>query len=176
MVFSVTQNGEKLSKDKYTWDEKTKTFSTTESNLVLDFSEYDGCTFKTGDECTFDTSYDCTFKTGDSCTFKTGGYCTFDTGDSCTFDTGSECTFDTSYDCTFKTGDSCTFKTGPLCTFKTGDNCVVVRRDVYEVIELKEGQKIKLKDYQEKGYTIIEEKQKEEGIIELNGKKYKLIE
>ena len=136
MVFSVTQNGEKLSKDKYTWDEKTKTFSTTESNLVLDFSEYDGCTFKTGDECTFDTSYDCTFKTGDSCTFKTG----------------------------------------PLCTFKTGDNCVVVRRDVYEVIELKEGQKIKLKDYQEKGYTIIEEKQKEEGIIELNGKKYKLIE
>jgi len=38
MTFSVTQNGKPLSKKKYTWDPETKTFSTNEVNLVLDFS------------------------------------------------------------------------------------------------------------------------------------------
>ena len=60
-------------------------------------------------------------------------------------------------DCIFKTGSYCTFNTGSGCTFKTGKNCVVVRRDIYEVIELKSGQKIKLKDYGIKSYDILEE-------------------
>ena len=83
MNFSVTQFGKKLSKDKYTWNEDTRTFSTVEDNLVLDFIEYNDCTFKTGWNCTFKTGFDCTFDTGDSCTFKTGSGCTFDTGDDC---------------------------------------------------------------------------------------------
>jgi hypothetical protein len=41
------------------------------------------------------------------------------------------------------------------CTFKTGEGCVVVRRDVYEVIELKKGEKIKLNGYEVKGFTVI---------------------
>jgi hypothetical protein len=39
--------------------------------------------------------------------------------------------------CTFTTGSRCTIDTGSGCTFTTGYECVVVRRDVYKVIELK---------------------------------------
>ena len=91
MNFSITQFGRKLNKSLYTWDEQTKTFSTKQDNLVLDFSNIDGLTFK--------TIYGCTFKTGSYCTFNTGSYCTFETGYSCTFDTG--------YSCIFKTGSEC---------------------------------------------------------------------
>ena len=65
----VTQNGKELDASKYNWDKETKTFSTLESNLVLDFSNHDGVIFKTG--------YNCVFKTGDNCTFNTGYNCTF---------------------------------------------------------------------------------------------------
>jgi hypothetical protein len=75
------------------------------------------------------------------------------TGSDCTFDTGSDCTFDTGSDCTFDTGPDCTFDTGPDCTFDTGSSCVVVRRDIYEVIELEEGKPIKLSGAKVKGFT-----------------------
>ena len=88
--------------------------------------------------------------------FKTGFRCTFDTGSDCTFNTGSHCTFNTGSDCTFNTGSDCTFDTGYECTFKTGYQCVVVRRDMYEVIELDGTKKIKLSQSGIKGYTIIE--------------------
>jgi hypothetical protein len=41
MNFTVTQFGKDLPKSKYTWDEKSKTFSSIEDNLVLDFSDID---------------------------------------------------------------------------------------------------------------------------------------
>ena len=101
MKYSITQNGTPLDKKLYTLDEETKTFSSSENNLVLDFGSESGCTFDTGSDCTFDTGFG--------------------------------------------------------CTFKTGSDCVVVRRDVYEVIELKENVKIKLNEYSIKGYTKVEE-------------------
>ena len=116
-MFSITKDGKKLSKDLYTRDEKTKTLSTNECWLVLDFSD---CS-----DCTFYTSYGCTF--------------------------------DTSSNCTFKTDSDCTFKTGSNCTFKTGYYCVVVRRDIYEVVELEENKTIKLNWYLIKWYTNIGE-------------------
>lgn len=82
-MYSITQFEKPLDKSQYTIDEKTKTFSTNENNLVLDFQDEYGWTFKTG--------YGCTFKTGYYCTFKTGYGCTFDTGSGCTFKTGKEC-------------------------------------------------------------------------------------
>jgi len=95
--------------------------------------------------------------------FKTSSHCTFDTGSGCTFDTGSHCTF--------KTGWDCTFDTGSYCMFDTGYDCVVVRRDIYEVIELKEGVKIKLNNCGVEGYTIVEdeedEKEEEKEIIKI---------
>ena len=124
----VLQNGQQLSLDKFSWDESTRTFSSAEDNLVLDFSNLNYYTFKTD-------SY---------CTFKTGSYCTFKTGYDCTFTTGSYCTFTTGYDCTFDTGSD--------CTFNTGSECVVVRRDIFEVILLKENIQTKLCPYGIKSY------------------------
>ena len=95
----------------------------------------------------------------------------------CTFKTGSYCTFETDSDCTFDTGSYCTFKTGSDCTFKTGKECVLVRRDVYEIIELVADQKIKLNEYEIKGYKILDEIEEMtlEQICEKLGKKIKII-
>ena len=38
-IFSVTKNGESLDRSLYSWDEKTKTFSTKEDGLVLSKKE-----------------------------------------------------------------------------------------------------------------------------------------
>ncbi|NMA31864.1 MAG: hypothetical protein GX941_08700 [Candidatus Methanofastidiosa archaeon] len=145
----VLQDGNPLPLDKFEWDEKTNTFSSNEDNLVLDFQGIDYCTFKTGSDCTFDTGFNCTFDTGSDCTFDTGSYCTFKTGSDCTFDTGCDCTFDTGCDCIFKTRSD--------CTFKTEEECVIVRRDIYEVIEIPAHTKIKLNEYRVKGYQIIDD-------------------
>ena len=134
--FSITQFGKPLDKSRYTWDEATKTLSALEADLVLDFAWIMWITFKTGSHCTFDT----------------GSYCTFTTGSYCTFTTGS--------DCTFKTGSHCTFETGSYCTFDTWEQCVVIRRDVYEVIELEEWREIKLNWYEHKGFIYTKEEKK----------------
>lgn len=63
----VLQNGRPLDLDKFEWDEKTKTFSSKENGLVLDFSGISYCTFTTGSDCTFNTGSDCTFTTGSGC-------------------------------------------------------------------------------------------------------------
>ena len=78
----------------------------------------------------------CTFKTGYNCTLITGSYCTFNAGFNCTFNTGHDCTFD------------------------VGDNCVVIRRDVFEVIKLEGGVKIKLNECGVKGYEVINKDKK----------------
>lgn len=59
MNFSVTKNGKPLDPSLYTWDETTRTFSSLENSLVLDFSKFKRCTFKTGYNCTFDTGSYC---------------------------------------------------------------------------------------------------------------------
>jgi hypothetical protein len=76
IMFYVTQNGIPLDPSKYTWDEETNTFSTNESNLVLDFSGINSVVFNTGHYCTFKTGHNCTFDTGSDCTFNTGSDCT----------------------------------------------------------------------------------------------------
>lgn len=192
MDFSITKEGKKLKKSLYTWDEKVRVLSTNEGNLVLDFSDIDRvtfktgsiCIFKTGHNCVFNTGFGCIFKTGDSCNFRTGSNCTFNTGSNCTFDTGSNCTFDTdgrctfdtssdctfdvSFNCTFKTDHSCIFKAGGGCTFKTGHNCVIIRRDVSEVIKIPEDVEIRLNSYKTSGYVV----QPKREIVEIEGRRY----
>jgi len=119
----ISQYGKKLALSKFSWDEKTKTFSSEENDLVIDFEDQNYCTFKTGSYCTFKTGSYCTFKTSSYCTFDTGSNCTFDTSPNCTFDTDSYCTFGTGYGCTFGTGSDCTFDTGSDCTFDTDSYC-----------------------------------------------------
>ena len=163
----VLQNGKPLDLNKFEWDEKTNTFSSNEKYLVLDFKGIDNCTFKTGSSCTFDTGSYCTFDTGYSCTFRTDSYCTFNTDYSCTFRTDSYCTF--------KTGSNCIFNTGSNCIFNTGKECVVVRRDIYEIIELQEGKEIKLNKFGIKGYTEVKPEPSLSGKeveVKLDGKTY----
>ena len=165
MTFSVTQYGKPLSETKYKWDEETRTFSTKEDDLVLDFSDYSNVSFVTGYSCTFKTGPCCTFKTGNYCTFTTWSDCTFTTGSSCTFTTGSccifttghYCTFTTEYSCTFTTQDSCTFNVYHCCEFAVGKECSITRRDVFEVIIPDPDKKIKLREFEIKGFYTEEE-------------------
>ena len=148
MNFSVTKDGVLLDSSLYTWDEETKTFSSNENNLVLDFTSINGVTFHTGFRCTFITRSDCNFTTGFGCTFYTESYCTFTTG--------HNCTFKTEHDCTFKTEHDCIFITGSDCNFITGSRCVVIRRDIFEfeVIKLeKDNNHIELNGYEVRGYN-----------------------
>jgi hypothetical protein len=162
--FSVTKCGIPLDPSLYTWDENTKTFSTNEDRLVLDFNNVNEvtfktgayCTFDTGSYCTFDTSFSCVFNTGFNCTFNTGTDCAFKTGFKCTFKTYSGCIFMTGYDCIFNTGSYCTFKTGFNCIFEVGENCSLISYDVKGATEIPPGKKIKLNGHGIAGYTIIE--------------------
>ena len=126
----VSQGGKPLALSKFALDAGTNTFSTVESELVIDFSGISNFTFKTGHKCTFSTEFNCTFDTGDDCIFKTGGDCTFNTGRGCSFDTGSTCTFNADGNCIFRTVDNCTFNTGYGCTFIAGMNCTFHTRGV----------------------------------------------
>ena len=149
----VLLNGEPLAMSKFSWDESTNTFSSNENGLVLDFNGINGCTFKTGCDCTFKTGSYCTFKTESYCTFTTESSCTFNTRSYCTFKTGKDCTFHTSSSCTFNTGCDCTFNTRSYCTFNTGWDCVIVRRDIFKIIQPNSNQKIQLCPYGIKGYV-----------------------
>ena len=75
----------------------------------------------------------------------------------------NNCTFKTSSDCTFDTGSYCTFDTSSYCTFKTGSDCVIIRRDVFQVIQPKENEIIKLCTYDISGY--ISKKEDEDGFF-----------
>ena len=87
--------------------------------------------------------------------------------------------FNGKIDCTFKTGFDCTFKTDSYCTFETEKKCVVVRRDIYEVIELDGTEKIKLNEDCISGYVVLEDKELslsgEEVEVKIKGKTYKAI-
>lgn len=131
----ILRNGKPLDLKFFTWDPKTKTFSSLVNGLVIDFTLIDGCTFNLADYCLV--------KMGDFCNVKSGHGCVFEAGCSCNFETRYSCTFITSYS----------------CDFKVGNLCVVVRRDMdsYEVIEPKAGQKIRLKYDDFKGFDVLNE-------------------
>lgn len=200
MNFLITKNGKKARRSLYAWNEGTRTLSTNEDDLVLDFTGINGVTFNTGDNCTFETGFGCAFNTGHNCTFRTNRRCTFGTGYgcvfntdnscvfntgkncifntsggcvfytgfNCTFNTGPNCTFKTNKRCTFKTGDNCTFDTSYNCTFETGRNCIIIRRDVFEVIEIPKNVEIILNGHEISGY-IVQQKRK---IVKIDGKEY----
>lgn len=140
----VLQNGQELHIDKFKWDEGTKTFSSLENNLVLDFGELTNCTFI--------VRHGCTIKSYDGCTFKTGYGCNFDTGYGCTFDTGADCNFYTSSDCTFNTASG--------STFRTGERCVIVKRDIFEVIMPEYNEMIMLNPDDIKGFISSKNRDK----------------
>jgi len=110
----VLQNGQPLALDKFEWDASARVFSTTENNLVIDFSG--------------------------------------------------------EHSVNFTTGSHCTFKTGSDCTFTCQSDCVIVRRDVFEVIQPKPGVTIQLRKLCVVGYDVVTS---EPETIEIAGKKYR---
>lgn len=164
----VLYEGTKIKMKYFTWKENTNTFYSELNGLVFEFETINNCTFKTGSDCTFKTGSRCTFDTGSDCVFDTGSDCVFNTGSDCIFNTYSDCIFNTGSNCifntrsycifntrsycTFDTGSYCTFNTGSNCTFNTGSDCVIVRRDTFDVIKLKERVKTQLLPHNMKGY------------------------
>ena len=163
-MISITKNGKQLDESLYTIDRQTKTFSSNEDWLKIETDE---------SKWTFNTCSFCTLNTGSFCTLNTGPSCIFNTGANCIFDTGSFCMFKTSYECKFDTGSHCTFCTDNFCTFKTGEKCVCVRRDIYEIVEIPKGKKVKLNSYGVKGFVLCSD---EEKTIEIEGKKFTISE
>lgn len=121
--FSVTQNGKPLDKSKYTWNKETRTFTTKEDDLVLDFSKNNSITFNTGSRCIFKAGDDCKFNTLDNCTFTTGSKCEFNTGERCNFNVENYCVFNTKDYCHFNARNNCKFNTGDCCVFSVINNC-----------------------------------------------------
>jgi len=78
---------------------------------------------------------------------------TFKTEEDCTITTDSCCTFKASWNCTFKTGWDCMFKTDSYCTFTTGKNSVIVRRDLFEIIQPEPDVTLQLPPYDVPGYV-----------------------
>jgi hypothetical protein len=135
----VFQNGKPLDFNNFEWDENANTFSSNECGLVLNF---EGIAL-------------INFNAGIGCIFKTGSYCTFNTKQNCTFITGFNCVFNTGSDCFFITDSDCVFITYSSCEFNAKENSVIVRKDVYEIIELNGLCKIKINDWGKKGYIKI---------------------
>jgi hypothetical protein len=148
LPFSVTQFSKPLDPSKYTWDVNTKTFSSSEDNLVIDAGGQNHITFHTGDKCNFNTGYHCNFHTGHNCNFNTGSHCNFNTGEWGNFRVGSK------------------------CIFKTGEKCVCIRKDIYEIIEIPPNQQIQLNGCNIKGYKIINPSH----IISIDGKEIEISE
>lgn len=124
MSYSVTQFGRPLSKDLYSFDEKTKVFTSKEDYLVIDFGGCYNIEFNINNQCTLVAGSFCTINSGDNCKFVAEGSNTFNTGDACTFYTGGYCTFKTSSNCTFTTASRCNFETSTACVFNTGARCM----------------------------------------------------
>jgi len=123
------------------------------------------CNIKTSHECNIHTSHSNIIGTANRCNIFVGDDCTIRTGENCHIDAGDDCNIDTGYECYITVGDDVVVKASWGSTIKGGKNCLVIRRDVYEVIELVEGQTIKLNSYGVKGFTVE--------AIEIEGKIFK---
>ena len=113
----VLKNGKPLSLSKFCWDGKSKTFSSREDGLVVDFATMNFATIK----CGYYATIDCGF----SATIDCGGYATIDCGKSATIDCGYYATIDCGYSATIDCGDYATIKCGDYATIKCGDYATI---------------------------------------------------
>ena len=156
----ILKDGKPLGLDLFNWDEATKTLSSKENGLVIDFSDVDGATITAGDSCTITARSSCTIKAGWNCTITAGWYCTITAGDSCTITAGSYCTIKAGSYCTIKAGSSCTITAGSsctitagwYCTITAGKECAIIRRDIFQVIVPLPNEEVKLCPYEVAGY------------------------
>jgi len=116
----VLQGGKPLKLTKFSWREKTKTFSSNEDGLVIDFSNIDNSTIKAGWKSTITAGPYSTITAGWYSTIKAGSYSTITAG---------------SYS---------TITAGWNSTITAGEYSVIVNRNVFEVIQPQEGDVIQI--------------------------------
>ena len=173
----VLKNGKPLSLNKFCWDGKSETFSSTEDGLVVDFATMNFATIKCGNSATIKCGYYATIDCGYSATIDCGGYATIDCGNSATIDCGGyatincggyatiDCgksaTIDCGYYATIDCGYSATIDCGDYATINCwysatincgGRECVIIRRDEFEVIKPDSGDIIQTCAYMNKGH------------------------
>ncbi len=122
MQIVVLKNGQIVDSGKYDWNENTKTFSSEEDGLVLDFGSMENVTIKVRNFCTI--------KCGNFCTIKCGSYCTIKCG----------------YSCTINSGDDCTIRTYWNTEIVAGKNCILnyIYDEICECYKLEEKKKYKI--------------------------------
>lgn len=76
----VLQNGKPLALDKFIWNADTRTFSSQENGLVIDFAGINNCILNMGSNCSVETGNNCSCTTGPDCSLSTGWHCTVDAG------------------------------------------------------------------------------------------------
>jgi hypothetical protein len=144
MKFTVSKNGKPFT--DYTWDEKTKTFSSDANGLVIDMSELSRVTIKCG--------WHSTIKCKGYSTIKCKGYSTMRCG----------------YGSTIKCGGNSTIKCEGNSTITAdGEFIVVIRWDCEDFYRL-DSQTIKTNEYGVVGYEAVDEKK----IITIDGKDIEL--
>ena len=164
MKIVILKNGQIVDSRKYDWNSETKTFSSEENGLVLDFGSLENvtikvrnsCTINSGDSCTINSGFGCTINSGFGCTIKCGSYCTINSGSSCTINSGSSCTI--------KCGYSCTIRTYWYTEIVAGKNCILnyIYSEISECYKLEEKMKYKilksgkLEQIQEKSETELQ--------------------
>ena len=146
MQITVSKNGQIVDSGKYDWNTNTKTFSTNEDGLVLDFGELENVTIKCGYSCTINSGSHCTINSGSHCTINSGYDCTINSGSYCTINCGNSCTINSGYNCTINCGYSCTIRTYWDTEIIAGKNCILVYifDEICESYKLPEQKKCKI--------------------------------
>lgn len=134
--YRIIKDWKHLDRSLYTFDEKTRTFSSKENWIIVDFT----------------WRYWITFDVDDYCVIRCGDNCIVRCGSSCFIDVGSFCSVSANNHCTFLAGNN--------CTFSTGRYWIIRRKDVYEIIEAPINTEIKLNAHLIKWFTIVEKKEK----------------
>ena len=138
MKIVILKNGQIVDSRKYDWNSETKTFSSNEDELVLDFGSLENVTIKVRNSCTINCGYYCTINCGYYCTINCGYYCTIKCGYYCTINSGNYCTINSGY--------SCTIRTYWNTEIVAGKNCILnyIYDGICECYKLEEKKKYKI--------------------------------
>ena len=126
--------------------------------MILDFSYNNNVTIKTGHHSNIIAGAESIINTGSYSTIRTGYNSTITTGCYSTINTESSCTIVTSHCCGITTSYSCAIHSSYGSTIYTSHSCAVIRRDIFEIIALKEDENyIIINGWGVSGYDHVEE-------------------
>ena len=132
----VLKDGKPLSLSKFNWCSKTGKFSSDVDGLVIDFKSISNLTINVCNNNTIDVGSNNTINAVNSNTINATYSNTINAGSNNTINVGNNNTINATYN----------------NTIKVGKDCVIVRRDVFEVIQPACGDTITIFPYGKKGY------------------------